>query len=123
MMQTVEFECAQCGAHVHSFGIREAPASRLCATCQWIADLPPTHRQSSAEFIYRDDPEALRIWRAAQPAEPEPPAFVCPFCARPSWSKQDAEHRYCKVCGFVDEPFDREGRPRADGPPGREPPA
>ena len=46
-----------------------------------------------------------------------PPVFVCPICQRQSWHLDDARERYCISCGFVDEPFDREGKPREPAKP------
>ncbi len=46
-------------------------------------------------------------------------SFACPICSRVSHNPRDEAERYCGVCGFVDEPFDKEGRPRTmrKGPP------
>lgn len=38
------------------------------------------------------------------------PAFVCPLCGRASWHPKDAEHRFCGVCGFTEDVFDRSWR-------------
>jgi ribosomal protein L37E len=38
--------------------------------------------------------------------------FTCPQCSARSFNQNDARERYCGSCGFVDEPFDRNGMPR-----------
>ena len=43
------------------------------------------------------------------------PVFICPICLRWSYNPNDAKHRYCGVCGFVDEPFDKAGALRVSG--------
>jgi hypothetical protein len=40
------------------------------------------------------------------------PDFTCPLCRLPSWNPNDARHRYCTACGFVDDPVDKQGNPR-----------
>jgi hypothetical protein len=43
---------------------------------------------------------------------PDPDPFTCPLCARISYNPHDAAHRFCGVCGFVD---DKLAEPQARG--------
>jgi len=41
----VEFRCTDCGWNVVAFSYVEAPPPLRCATCNWIATLPPEDRE------------------------------------------------------------------------------
>lgn len=48
---TAEFNCEGCGAHVFALGRPTAPASMLCATCEWLCEFVP--EPEGFERIYR----------------------------------------------------------------------
>jgi Zn ribbon nucleic-acid-binding protein len=95
-----DFVCMDCGARVYRFP-RHAPLPEplRCCTCEWLAEFVP----SPAEQAHI---------RATLAGATRPPPFTCPLCQRASWHPDDAKHRYCGVCGFVDDPVDKQGRLR-----------
>lgn len=51
MTEPVEFDCKDCGFHVHAFGA-SGPAPERCCTCQWVIDhVAPEHRQQIRDRI------------------------------------------------------------------------
>lgn len=49
-MQPIEFDCADCGCHVYTFGREGAPLPLRCGVCAWVAE-------------YVTDPAEAERWR------------------------------------------------------------
>jgi hypothetical protein len=49
---TREFDCADCGTHVYSYGEAAANDQDICATCQWLRDVEdPEDREMLRAFL------------------------------------------------------------------------
>jgi hypothetical protein len=49
----IEFDCADCGAHVYAVGLVEPPPpGQRCVPCQWLANIPdPVEREQLRAYL------------------------------------------------------------------------
>lgn len=54
--QPREFDCADCGARVASFGVVAANEQDICAVCLWLRDIAdPVERERARRFLRRGE--------------------------------------------------------------------